>query len=133
MFIIPTPKPKRNKHGVAPKERRTDAQGIVHASLWELQCYQQLKYRQMAGEIRNLRRQVAYDLIVNGIKIGKYTPDFVYEEKIGDEWIERVADAKSAGTMTTDSKLRIKHFETLYDKTVILMLNKAWKKKPRRK
>lgn len=47
------------------------------------------------GAIRNLRRQVRYDLVVSGIVVSHYTADFVYEETNGTEVVE---DTKSEAT-----------------------------------
>lgn len=63
-----------------------------------------LKLMERAGEIADLRLQVAYDLNVNGIKIGKYIADFVYIVwHTGQEVIE---DAK--GKQTDVFKLKFK-------------------------
>lgn len=42
--------------------------------------YQELELLEKAGEIRNLRKQVNYALVVNGIHICDYRADAVYEE-----------------------------------------------------
>lgn len=42
------------------------------------------------GEISDLQRQVAYPLLVNGIKIGRYIADFVYVNWKGEKVIEDV-------------------------------------------
>lgn len=42
--------------------------------------YQELELLEKAGEIKNLRKQVPYALVVNGILVASYRADFVYEE-----------------------------------------------------
>ncbi len=73
----------------APKEARTSRDGILFASKGELQYWEKLKLWHLAGEIRNLRRQVSFPLVCGEIKvltdtgqIAKYTADFVYERRI---------------------------------------------------
>lgn len=63
------------------KARRTDAEGTVKDSVFEMQRHGQLKLLERAGEIRNLRCQVPYSMVVNGVAIRRPWPaDFVYEE-----------------------------------------------------
>jgi len=120
---------RRNKYGVAPKAQRTSREGIVFDSKAEMQRWEKLRLWQLAGEIRNLRRQVKYDLLINGQSVGTYTPDFVYEKKAfspgsictinnmtNDLWTEVIEDVK--GKMTTDAALRIKIFEVIHNKDV---------------
>ena len=52
--------------------------GVKHASKKEAARWLFLKELEAAGVITNLRRQVRYDLCVEGIKIGGYIADFVY-------------------------------------------------------
>lgn len=62
-----------------------------------------LKLMDRAGEITDLRLQVAYNLEVNGIKIGKYIADFVYLR----DGVEIIEDAK--GKQTDIFKRSAKH------------------------
>ena len=143
---------RKNKYGVAPKIARTSRDGIVFASKAELNRWEKLRLWQLAGEIRNLRRQVKYPLVIEGIHVGDYTPDFVYERKnfvpmadpgraagsgvltlkqleqhinpplIDMGWIEVIEDVK--GVMTTDAALRIKVFEVIHKKKVNIVKGK---------
>lgn len=74
----------------------TDVRGVVHDSGGEYRHWEELKLRECAGEIRNLRRQVPYALVVNGVLVCQYLADFVYEE--GAATI--VEDSKSPRTRT---------------------------------
>lgn len=120
---------RKNKYGVAPKEQRTSRDGIVFASKAELNRWEKLRLWQLAGDIRNLRRQVKYPLTIDGVLVGHYTPDFVYEKRpmspgsihtveatLPDLWTEVIEDVK--GAMTTDAALRIKVFEVIHKKKV---------------
>lgn len=84
-------KPKRSKYG---NVKVTDAAGAVHDSTKEFRRWQVLELRERAGEIRSLRRQVPYALVVDGFLICQYIADFVYVE--GEAAI--VEDCKSPPT-----------------------------------
>jgi len=92
---------------------KTEIDGHVFDSKIEAKHYQELKLREKAGEIRNLRLQVRYPLHaakeIDNVdnrtqieKVGVYIADFVYEEKqtyidLGAEtsgWVEVVTDVK---------------------------------------
>lgn len=97
---VPTPEAeKRSKHGATANY----VEGERFDSKLEARIWQELKLRQAAGEIRNLRRQVKFSLFGNGGEhIGTYTADYVFEESRHNGWTivwERVVgDAKSAHT-----------------------------------
>lgn len=59
-----------------------------------------------SGTVRNLRRQVRYELEVNGIYVCAYVADFVYEEQQGGAWVEVVEDWKSRATRTEAYKIK---------------------------
>lgn len=80
----------RNKYGA----KKTIVDGIKFDSMREARRYQVLKARERVGQIAGLRRQARYDLEVNGVKIGRYTSDFEYEED--GRWV--VEDVKSPAT-----------------------------------
>jgi len=79
--------------GVAPKARRT-CDGIVFASRGEMLRYQELRLLEKTAWIRDLRRQVSYDLTVNGQLVARYVADFTYWED--NRWV--VEDAKGYET-----------------------------------
>lgn len=81
---------KRNKYGA----RKTVIDGIVFDSIKEARRYQDLKILERAGQIADLRLKVRYDLVVNQVKIGRYTSDFEYLEN-GRRVVE---DVKSPAT-----------------------------------
>jgi len=81
---------------------RTTVAGITFDSKQEASDYLKLVARQQAGEISDLRTQVRYELIVNDVKIGRYTADFVYVEN------DREIVADSKGCPSRDYILRKK-------------------------
>jgi len=82
----------------APKEARTSRDGILFASKGELQYWEKLKLWQLAGDIRNLRRQVSFPLVCGEIKVLTDTEVIVDFKKYKDR----------------HSMFRIKVFEALY-------------------
>lgn len=112
----------------APKAARTAPDGTVFDSASELRRWQELLVMQMRGEIRNLRRQVSYQLIyyddagTTGIPIltnkterpRVYTLDFIYEEPQNTshgsrEWLDVFEEYK--GIDDPASALRRSTFE----------------------
>lgn len=99
---------RKNKYGVAPKEARTSRDGIVFASKAELLRWEKLRLWQLAGDIRNLRRQVKYPLTIDGVHVGDYFSDFNYEKKkLDGGWIEVVEDIKGKDTPVSVLKRKI--------------------------
>lgn len=79
----------------------------------EAMRYARLKLREKTvGDIRDIRRQVNYDLLApapNGgtVVVAKYRADFVYEEAQGLTWVRVVEDCK--GHMTPLAGHKLKH------------------------
>ena len=111
-----------NKYGAIKAESPAFPR-VVFASKHELVIAEGLRAREMAGEIRDLRLQVAFDLIVNGVRIGQYVSDFTYQERQGppalDLWIDVVADAKSKPTKTAVYRLKKRLLKALYSIEVV--------------
>lgn len=110
----------------------TVVDGIRFDSKHEAKCWQDLKFREHAGQIRNLQRQVSFPLMVNGKKVQTYRCDFWYWEirELRDPMkdttfimpILRVADAKSAHTANLPAWKRTKLlFESLYGIEVTIL------------
>jgi hypothetical protein len=99
-----------NKYGNIP----TEVDGYRFDSKKEAAEYQRLKYRQQAGEIRNLvadKKQLRFALVVGGVHICDYEADFTYEEKLpgpgsAPYWKRVVSDAK--GFKTPEYKIKKK-------------------------
>ena len=104
----------------SPREARTHPDGTVFDSKAELKYYGTLIYRQLAGEIKNLRCQVRHELILPVVdrpvltpkgRISSYTSDFEWDECDTGEHI--IVDIK--GYRDKTSSLRIALFEAIYD------------------
>jgi hypothetical protein len=95
--------------------RKVSVDNIQFDSVREANRYSELKLLQRAGQIRNLRLQVPFELIptqyepdsvVKGkLKRGKliersvvYKADFTYEERVGQNWAVVVEDVKGVKT-----------------------------------
>ncbi len=96
---------KKSKYG----SKKTVVDGIVFDSSLEAKRYSQLKLWERAKIITNLRLQVPYDLIVNGIMIAKYIADFVYEK----DGVEVTEDSK--GFLTTEYRLKKKLMKAIHN------------------
>ena len=90
----PRAKPRNKFNAIA-----TEIDGIKFGSQHEARCYADLKIREKAGEISELRAQVKFALFDPGSNcygewVGTYRADFVW--KSGEKVV--VADAKSKAT-----------------------------------
>jgi DNA-binding XRE family transcriptional regulator len=80
------------------------------------QRYLILEEMQMKKLIYDLETHPVFPLLVNGIKIGRYTADFKYKNANGEEVVE---DVKSKITKTRDYMLRKKILAT-YNPPIII-------------
>lgn len=101
-----------NKYGA----KKTEFDGIVFDSRKEASRYAELKLMQRAGEIRDLKLQVPFELIPKQEENGriveravKYIADFVYTDRDGQMVVE---DAK--GMRTDVYKLKKKMMRWLW-------------------
>jgi len=87
--------------------------GFTFDSRWEAERWGQLTAMERAGAIRDLERQIKYDIVVNGEKICRYIADFRYKEveECGSTK-EIVEDAK--GVETADFKLKKKLMKAVH-------------------
>ena len=90
--------------------------GIKFDSKKELQRYLILEEMQMKKLIYDLEVHPVFPLLVNGVKIGRYTADFKYKNANGEEVVE---DVKSKITKTRDYMLRKKILAT-YNPPIII-------------
>jgi len=101
---------KYNKYNA----KKTEFMGYKFDSKWEAERYGQLSSMALGGVVKDLKRQVKYDIIVNDQKICRYIADFVYilvHENGSEEKI--VEDAK--GVQTSDFKLKKKLMKAVFD------------------
>lgn len=100
--------PKRPKYG---NRKVIDAEGRVHDSGKEYRRWCELQLRERAGEIRSLRRQVPYALVVNDVLVCQYVADFAYDE--GEA--EIVEDVKSPQTRAKpEYRIKLKLMQALH-------------------
>ena len=98
-------KRKSNKFGA----RKTKFMGYTFDSMWEAERWGELSAMQRAGVVKDLERQVRYNLVINDQKICAYIADF---EK------EIVEDAK--GVETAEFKLKKKMMKAILGIDVII-------------
>ena len=105
------------KKGNKYNARTSFYNGVWYPSAKEAAYAAELDMRVRAGELREWKRQIPIDLIVNGYKIGRYTIDFLEIDKNGGEmWTE------VKGAETEAFRLRWKLFDALYperDKQIV--------------
>ena len=101
----------RNKYNAIKQTYK----GEVFDSKKELKRFVELEHLLIAREITNLEIHPKFDLMVNGVKIGRYTADFRYNKD--NEVV--VEDVKSKATKTRDYVLRKKILAT-YNPPVII-------------
>ena len=100
---------KRNKYGA----RKTTVDGITFDSKWEAQRWGELQAMERGGLVRDLERQVKYDIVGNGEKICRYIADFRYKMVDDDgSTKEVVEDAK--GFETADFKIKKKLMKAVH-------------------
>jgi len=95
---------------------KTVVDGITFASKKEAKRYTELRLLEKAGLITDLQLQPAFELHVNGHKVGRYTPDFQYIElkKANYSAPSKVIVEDSKGYVVRDYPLRKRLFCALY-------------------
>lgn len=73
----------------------------------EARRYSELRLLEMSGEIRNLRLQTRYPLVVNGVKVCEYRPDFEYDDVRTGEHIVEDTKGKITPVYRIKSKLML--------------------------
>lgn len=100
--------PKRQKYG---NRKYIDAEGRTHDSTKEYRRWCELELREKAGEVSQLRRQVPFACVVNGVLVCQYIADAVYVE--GAAMI--VEDCKSPPTRAKpEYRLKLKLMQALH-------------------
>jgi hypothetical protein len=79
--------------------RRTEVDGITFASAREAARYRDLCLMQAAGEIADLTLQPTWVLVVNGLRVGRYSADFAYtDRRTGQLVVEDVKGGEATKT-----------------------------------
>ena len=95
---------------------RTKVGELWFDSKREAERWQELCLLQRAGQISRLEAHPKFPLAVNGVDLGRYTPDFIYYEAGKGQTVEDVKGGKA--TQTAASKIKIKLFEAIYSQKV---------------
>lgn len=90
--------------------------GIRFASKAEARRYGELKLLVRAGEVFDLRRQVPYEIVVDGHPICRYVADFDYLDKNG---LPVTEDVK--GVLTPEFKIKAKLFRAAFHREIVLV------------
>ena len=77
------------------RNRKTEVDGVKFDSQAEANRWLELRIHERVGEVSNIRRQVSFPLVVNGIKVCVYRADFVYAQD-GREVVEDVKGVRTA-------------------------------------
>lgn len=93
-----------------------EADGYRFDSQAERRRYFVLKVRQERGEISGLHVHPSWPLEINGVKLGRYSADYVYWDN--ERAMSVVEDVKSRPTRTRDYVLRRKLMLALHGVTV---------------
>lgn len=88
----------------------TEYDGRRYASKAEARYAVVVKAREMAGEITDVAYQPVFDLVVNGVKVGRYVADFSWTEVATGERV--VVDVK--GVRTPVFKLKTKLVKAIH-------------------
>lgn len=80
------------------KDRRVEWQGMTFGSKAELARWQDLVLMERSGVIRDLKRQVPFDLVVNGMLVCRYVADAVYTDGLPGRERRVVEDTKGHRT-----------------------------------
>lgn len=99
------------------RNRPTIVDGVRFASKAEARRWDELRMLEKAGEITDLKRQVAYPLYVNDLLVGSYVSDFDYlrieDASDGGRRVRRVVEDVK-GVQTPLFRLKAKMFEAFY-------------------
>lgn len=109
------PAPRKSGRGRVSKygNIRTEAAGMKFDSRREAMRWMVLRLEERAGEIRDLKRQIVYPIVVNGLHICDYRADFVYVKR-GELVVE-----DSKGFTTREYKLKAKLMLAVHGLTVL--------------
>jgi hypothetical protein len=104
---------KMNKYRAVKK---LAADGTACDSTKEARRWDELKLRERCGDILALQAHPTFEFVVNGVMVGRFTPDSQYVLKTGEVIVE---DVKSKATRTEAYMLRKRLFAALYSPLTI--------------
>lgn len=95
-------KPQRSKYNNVP----TEVDGIVFDSGREASRYVELREAEAKGQIRNLKLQYVFPIVIDGVRICDYIADAVYEELRNGQWKRVVARMRRARQLRSSGSRR---------------------------
>jgi hypothetical protein len=119
-FRLPTKFAQTTEKLSKYRNTRVEFGGHKFSSKLEAKRYSELMLLERAGEIRNLRLQPRYNLLVNGQKICAYVGDFEYKTAPYDQLVTE--DTK--GFLTPEFKLKAKLFKAVMGRDIVLVRKK---------
>lgn len=131
--------PKPPKYG----NRKTVTPDGTFDSAWEAECWQQLRYREMAGEIHDLKRQVPIEIeVLYRLQTGAWVPRLVTYENgremryIADfSWqedgVRRLGESK--GFMTAAGSMKLALVRSMGHEVTVFLKEPKPKRTKRRK
>lgn len=108
---------KRHKYGA---KATVTADGIRHPSVGQARRWEFLLKAQQYGLIANLRREVPFDLVVNGVKVCRYVADHVFD--LAGDMAREVAGKRTGvqvvedykGTITDVARIKMALYKAVY-------------------
>ena len=91
------------------KNVRTQIDGLWFDSAGEARRWSSLRLLERAGKIRNLQRQVIFDLCVNGMRVCRYRADFTYVDH------DRLVVEDFKGFRTPEFKIKAALMKAVHD------------------
>jgi len=129
MFYVPplTRTKKKSKF----RNTKCKAQGEKFDSIGERDRWFFLEAAQREGKIRNLERQVKFEMIVNGEHICDMKPDYAYE--IAPSWEKIISDFKGGYKLPADWTMKRKLLKALYGVEIYIVKSPTEPLKPEAK
>ena len=98
--------------------------GIKFDSIGERDRYKVLELEEKAGEIHNLKTQVKFPIIVNGIKVCTYIADYTYYRKENLKIADTLTVEDYKGVITGLFTLKKKLMKAVYGIDILLTFKK---------
>lgn len=119
MYIPPQSVPSARKSKY--RNTKCKALGEKFDSVGERDRWYYLLEAEKQGKIRNLKRQVKFEMVVEGNHICDMIPDYGYEIKNGTEWIQVISDFKGGYKIPPDWNIKQKLLKALYGHDIYIV------------
>lgn len=104
-----------------PRAEKAHVDGYKLDSKAEARRYGHLRLLEKAGRISDLEVHPYYDLVVNGMKVSRYTVDFRYRDEHGRLVVEDVKGGVNSDPHMRYVKLKIRLVKAIYGHDVTLV------------